>query len=730
MVRIGSQRRDMQIKHLISIPFITLFLSILTLAGGPQVWSVNSREQMLKGDARGISIDQNGSIALSPKLVEVFRTGQPYIWSSAVDAAGNTYLGTGSGGKIFKVSANGSAAEFADLTEMNVTAIVIGRSGEIFAATSPDGKVYRIDAVGKAEIYFEPGEKYIWALTVLPDGLAVATGDNGKIFKVKAAGVAPDASLLYDTTETHIITLAADKQGTLYAGTDPGGIVMRFGPDGKPFGMLDSPLREIHDLAVAADGSVYALALSESVSSAKPDAAKSDTASSKPVSIEKKPPVEAPAKSLYDLKDAKSAVYRIYPDGGSDLLWASPTVVGFSICKAADGDGVFIGTSDKGRIYTVTNSGREILTLQSDAGQISTIKSDGRGFIATSSNQGSLYRIGPDTVAEGTYSSSVLDAKAGANWGRIWWRSTGNVSLQTRAGNTETPDETWSSWSSALTDAKGGAIASPKARYLQWRAVLRPALANSSERTSLAEVSVGFTPRNLAPEVRSLSILPTNIGLAENPKPQIDPNIALSGMDPIDFGLPKAVVPPRRIYQRGAVALQWTADDRNGDELTYDVYYREIGGGEFRLLKSGLTDPFFTIDGQSLADGRYIFRVVASDAASNPIPLALTGERLSEPVDIDNTPPIVTPVGQPQIIGSKAQMVFEAADAASYITRAEYSVNGGEWHEVYADDGVADSPRERFTVEVLLPASGEYTVTLRAFDVNSNSGNARQSVKR
>ena len=40
----------------------------------------------------------------------------------------------------------------------------------------------------------------------------------------------------------------------------------RFSPDGKPFALLDSPLREIHDLTVGADGSVYALALSDSAS--------------------------------------------------------------------------------------------------------------------------------------------------------------------------------------------------------------------------------------------------------------------------------------------------------------------------------------------------------------------------------------------------------------------------------------------------------------------------------
>jgi len=57
----------------------------------------------------------------------------------------------------------------------------------------------------------------------------------------------------------------------------------------------------------------------------------------------------------------------------------------------------------------------------------------------------------------------------------------------------------------------------------------------------------------------------------------------------------------------------------------------------FRLLKDHIRENFHTVDGASLADGRYVFKVVASDALDNPPGFALSGERISEPVDIDNT---------------------------------------------------------------------------------------------
>ncbi len=708
---------------------ICIAFSVTTaFAVEPAIWTVNSRADVLKGDARGVSIDQNGTITIAPRLAEVFKTGQPYIWSSAADAAGNIYLGTGGDGRLYRVNSAGKGELFADLNELNVSAIVIGGRGEIFAATSPDGKVYRISAAGQPEIYFDPKEKYIWSLAAMPDGsLAVGTGENGRIYRVRATNATPESSLLFDTSETHIISLAADRQGNLYAGTDSNGIVMRFGADGKPFGLLDSQLREIHELAVAPDGSIYALALGESVSAPKTaEATPSASPETKAVTVEKPNPSapETPAKSRYDLTSAKSAVYRILPDGGSDIVWSSAAVSAFSIY--AEQNGVLVGTSDKGRIYRVANDGGETLLLQSDANQISTIRSSANGLFATSSNQGSLFRIGAETGAEGTYESAVLDAKSAADWGRIWWRSAGNVQIQTRAGNTERPDETWSAWSTPYTDQKGAQIASPKAKYLQWRAVLRP----SATAASLNEVNVSFRGRNIAPEVLSIQILPTNVGLAPNPPVQIDPNIELSGLDPADFGLPATSVPPRKVYQRGARSLQWTAEDRNGDKMVYDVHYREAGESTFKLLRENISENFYTLDGQSLADGRYVFRITAKDTPSNPLPLALSGDKLSEPVDIDNTPPVVAAAGSPVITGSRARVSFTATDAASYITRAEYSINGGDWQAVFADDGISDGPRETYTFDIPAAAAGEYVVTLRVFDVNGNAGNARVIVRK
>src|ERR1051326_1504516 len=177
----------MTIKQLNTLTIITiLVLTVLAqpvLAGQPIVWETSGRADLLKGDARGVSISDAGVLMLAPKLNEVFNTQQTYIWSSAVDSQGNVYVGTGHDGKTFKITPAGTGSLLYDAPELDVTALAIGRDGALYAGTSPDGKVYRITGDGKADVYFDPGDKYICSLAVMNDGSrALGTGDSEPSF--------------------------------------------------------------------------------------------------------------------------------------------------------------------------------------------------------------------------------------------------------------------------------------------------------------------------------------------------------------------------------------------------------------------------------------------------------------------------------------------------------------------------------------------------------------------
>ena len=186
-----------------------------------------------------------------------------------------------------------------------------------------------------------------------------------------------------------------------------------------------------------------------------------------------------------------------------------------------------------------------------------------------------------------------------------------------------------------------------------------------------------------------------------------------------------------RAFQRGAISLQWQAEDRNGDQLEYSVYYRAVGENSFHLLRERLRENFFAVDGAALGDGRYVFRVVASDAPENSLGQALTGERLSEPVDVDGTPPAVRVVGAAQVLpDGRVRVRFGVEDARGMVRRADVSVDSGEWRAVFPADGIADSPSETYQLELPAAEPGEHTVSFRAFDGGGNVSSTRIVVRR
>src|SRR5262249_12453417 len=155
------------------------------------------------------------------------------------------------------------------------------------------------------------------------------TGDKGKLYRVSSAGAKPESSILVDTNQTHIMSLAVTAQGDLIAGTDPGGLVLRVSPDGKAFALLDASLREMHAVAPPSDGSVYCRGLAgvaattratTTTAAARTDAAAAAAAITPAVTAADETAAAAaqpsPTRSRSDLTNARTAVFRILPDGG------------------------------------------------------------------------------------------------------------------------------------------------------------------------------------------------------------------------------------------------------------------------------------------------------------------------------------------------------------------------------------------------------------------------------
>ncbi len=141
-----------------------------------------------------------------------------------------------------------------------------------------------------------------------------------------------------------------------------------------------------------------------------------------------------------------------------------------------------------------------------------------------------------------------------------------------------------------------------------------------------------------------------------------------------------------------------------------------------------MTETTYLLDGDVFADGRYFFKVTASDRPSNPLNLARETEMVSAPVLIDNTPPMVS-ASAARRNGADVEIDVSAEDRGSALRRCEYSIDAGPWTPVEAMDGVTDAPSEKYALRLVSFPTGEHLVVIRVYDVVGNAGLAKVIVK-
>lgn len=718
----------------------------------PTFWQVSTEAEFLEGDVENVSIDVYGRLTLGPAVTPLYESSAPFLWTLASAANGSVFVGSGNEGQVYRVDTDGTNTVFFDAEELEVHAIALAPGGGIYAATSPDGKIYKVDEAGAGSVFFDPPDRYVWSLVVDPEGNVFAgTGDKGVIYKIDPDGRGVP---FYQTKATHVMTLAFDREGRLLAGTESPGRVFQIDASGKPFVLLDSAYEEIHTLRVDAGGNIYvaavrgrapptraptpaqapAQALAQPTASVSTEIAITIAADVQTAAVAPAPP----ATPRRNQSPSAGAVYRIMPDGAWDLLWQLREDAPYDL--AFDGDGsVLVATGNEGKIYRLAGDPvQPTIVARALVQQVTSLLVDraGRMLFATS-NPGKLFRLSATRADRGTYTSDVRDAEASAAWGAIKWAALvpddTTLEIATRSGNTETPDETWSDWSQAYTTASGSPIASPRARYLQWRAVLTAVGGKAPELTS---VTAAYLPRNARPRVTAITIHPPGT-VFQRPFPTANPEIAGFEGDTPDRraaaqsqgrggrgATTNAAALGRRTYEKGLLTFVWRAEDDNDrDELQYDVLYRREGETAWKPLKRELPDPILVWDTTSMPNGRYTVQIVASDMPSNSPETALTASMESTTFEIDNLPPAVT-VTAVRREGNRTVIAFDVQDADSAVQKAEYSLDGNRWQTIYPRDGIADSRAEQF--ELVL--NGEATaagVVIRATDMLNNITSAR-----
>ena len=715
----------------------------------PGFWQVATQADFLRGDIEQLSIDEHGRLMLGPEVRRIYDPGVPFVWTMLPGPDEAMFLGTGNEGKVLRVDRNGSGSVFYDSSEMEVHALAAAPNGGLYVGTSPDGKVYKVDARGQATTFFDPDDKYIWALVVDSKGvLYAATGDKGMVYRITPDG---KGTPFFSTKTTHAISVAIDGKGQVLVGTGSPGRVLRVDEQGKGFLLLDTTYQEIKALRLDAKGILYVAAQSGRPSQGgEPSPFPTPTEPTPPpavpqvsteitsiavidIPVTPQPPT-SPA-SRTDSRGPTGAVYRVLPDGLWDQLWESRDDVPYDVAFEADG-ALLIATGGDGKIFRLSGDPMRPTLLTTVTAQQATVlhRAASRTFIATA-NPGGLQAVSSGRAERGTYDSDVRDARMVATWGTLSWRATvpagATVELRTRSGNTRTPDEAWSTWSDPYPNANGSPIASPKARYLQWRAVLT-GKGNSPVVTS---ITAAYLQRNVRPDVSSVTVHPPGVvfqkpfstgeaEIAGFDDGTVERRMANTGSQGPPTGAPSL---GRRTYEKGLQTFVWKAADENGDDLTFDVLYRREGETAWKLLKGGLTDSILVWDTASAPNGTYVLKVVASDHKSNSAETALKGERESASFDIDTTPPIVT-LGASRREGGTIVVPVEVRDGDSAVTRVEYSLDAQRWQSAFPQDGILDGRQEQLTLR-FDPGMAGRTLVVRATDAMNNVGSGEVLIK-
>ena len=708
----------------------------LSVAADTHVWEQSEQSDFTRGTPKNLSIRSDGHVTLAPEFKELDSTSVPYLWAIASDSKGTLYYAggapTAATAKVFELPHNGKPKVFAEVTGLEIHALAVDPQDRLYASVLPDAKIYRIDKSGKPQLFFDPKCKYVWAMIFDRAGnLFVATGDSGLIYRVTPDG---NGSEFFNTGETHARSMTMDNSGNLIVGTEPSGLILRISPNRQSFVLYQAGKREVTAVAEH-DGDIYAAAVGSKPATVSgpapilPSAPPPIAPTGAPHSGTNPPTLPPAIGSLSASVSGGSDLYRIHKDGFAERIWHSSTDLIYTIAFDAGGKPL-IGTGNKGIVYRIDSEQLSTELLNAPPTQVTAFLQGRKGVVyAATGNVGNLYAIGPGLEMSGTLESEVLDANDFARWGKAHMTSVlhgGGAALETRSGNLNNPENNWSPWTKVAMTPLGGQVESPAARFLQYRLTL--SCGSQDESPEVSAVDIAYLPRNIAPRIHQIEIAPFNYRQAPSSF-SLERSVMPSG-SPASLSLPvvgqhksgppaasseSSTASATLQYSKGYVTVRWNATDPNGDPLLYKVELRGENDTLWRTLKDKLLDRYYAFDSAAFPDGKYIVRVTASDAPGNTPADTLTTSLDSDPFTIDNTAPEILDV---KITGSgaKRQISFTAKDALTWIDKAEFSIDGGEWTLFEPNNKVTDSQTLSYTLE----APAGQVVAIRVFDEDDN----------
>ena len=711
----------------------SLFFDQSALAVKTDYFKQSSAADFREGTLKNVAVTDRGEIRLSREIKSLLPAS---IHVGAVTAMtvmpdGGVVIAAFPDSRLLKLK-DGRAETLATLKDRTITALACDADGRLLIATAAEqAEVLRIDKAGAEPktIFKQEGVDFVWVILPQAERMLLATGPESKVLSVDLKGKATELAKLGGENVTALIASGE----TLYAGTDTEGLVYSIDrKSGTRRLLFDAAESDIVALAIDKAGDLLAAASDATpgvpaaepgadtgrpetpeADHAKPDAAKPDAAepelpkpaeltagvamaeenaegpASQPAAVLKHAagPVQPGGSAANESAGGGNAVYKVQSDGVVSELYRSPAPI---FAMAIAGDRVLLGTGDHGDLYELRPGAEEaVVAAHVDGQQINAIAVPEKGpAILAASNAGGAFELSDKLASEGTFESAPLDAGMISAYGavRVDLDSPGAtpaVTLSARTGNAaDAESDDWGPWSKPEPAGKNHPKL-PAGRYVQYKL----AFGSENEKSpAVRAVSIAYQKPNVPPRVASVTVAPAG-----------DPQHPAS------------------------LSINWTAEDANNDALRYALYYRSTEGGDWVELAKDLETLTYTWPGDAAADGRYEFKVVASDAGANVAGRARTVSRVSSPVVIDNSPPRI---GKAEVAVEPGQTTVKltVSDVGGTMAALDYSIDrANHWQLCLPDDTIADSPEERYTVALKGLVKGRHTLTVRATDENGNT---------
>ncbi len=689
-----------------------------------------------KGVSTGTELLADGRLQVGPKAVLKEKSGEGIVWDVAVDAFdGSVFYATGHSGKVFRMQSNGKLDVWADLSEVEATALAIDPKGGLLIGASPGGKIYRVTEKGKPEVFFETGEKYIWDMIFDRNGLLyAATGTSGKVYRIRGER---NGEVYYDSDATNAMALAFDKDGNLLAATQGKGYVLRISESGTGYILYASSQDEIRSLTVDDEGNIYAAANSVQMSSVFD---KSTTGSG----------------GFGSGLDGKGIVAQIHPNGYVHGLWAAPEGPIHQMIADNKTSSILAAAGKNGKLYRVntTDASYSVVT-DVDEPMIIALTAGKNGVMLGTANKAVIYELESSApLVSGMFASRALDAKSTVKWGNLMYdgevSTASQIRLETRSGNTPEPsDGTWSPWTDSEPVAQQIVkIASPVAQYLQYRITLESDQGTGSN--FIDGIQIFYVQKNVAPVLRKIELakVPGSpaagqaAALAAAAARMQQASSSQGGSNAQEAGeeAAKAASAAARaaqaavmakIAQAGGTDLQnsqkvnisWTAEDPNDDKLRYNLFYKGEDEEMWKLIEENLTATKHQFSTEAIPDGTYRFKLDATDRFENPETSASTVSITSRIYTVDNSPPDITDIHATRTGENEYEVTATASDKTSIISAAEYNLNAAEeWRTLTPADSIFDFQQESFRVRISPEKQQpEHTLSIRVYDREGNS---------